>query len=93
LVAMTTTTARDITTTVRAERFRLSMVLALVTLLSVLLSLFLARTIVRPLRRLARAAVRVRRGRARDVVVPTLPSRGDEIGMLARAVSDMTLAL
>ena len=75
------------------ERFRLSLVLALVTLLSVLLSLFLARTIVRPLRRLARAAVRVRRGRARDVVVPTLPTRGDEIGMLARAVSDMTLAL
>ncbi len=32
---------------------------------SVLLSLFLARTIVRPLRRLARAAVRVRLGRAR----------------------------
>ncbi|MGJ3649830.1 stimulus-sensing domain-containing protein [Sphingomonas sp. GlSt437] len=93
MVAMTTSTARDITTTVRAERFRLSLVLALVTLLSVLLSLFLARTIVRPLRRLARAAVRVRRGRARDVVVPTLPTRGDEIGMLARAVSDMTLAL
>jgi two-component system sensor histidine kinase ChvG len=90
---MTTINARDITQTVRVERFRLSVVLAAVTLLSILLSLFLARTIVRPLRRLARAAVRVRLGRAREVVVPRLPSRRDEIGMLARALSDMSLAL
>ncbi|TPG21566.1 HAMP domain-containing protein [Sphingomonas koreensis] len=90
---MTTVNARDITQTVRVERARLSIVLGIVTLLSILLSLFLARTIVRPLRRLARAAVRVRLGRAREVVVPRLPSRGDEIGMLARALSDMSLAL
>src|SRR3546814_9027186 len=56
-------------------------------------SLFLARTIGRPLGRLARAAVRVRLGRAREVVVPRLPSRRDEIGMLARALSDMSQAL
>lgn len=85
--------ARDITETVRVERFRLSVVLSIVTLASVLLSLFLARTIVRPLRRLARAAVRVRLGRAREVVVPRLPDRRDEIGLLARALSDMSLAL
>lgn len=92
-VVMTTVNARDITEIVRIERFRLSVVLAIVSLVSILLSLFLARTIVRPLRRLARAAVRVRLGRAREVVVPRLPSRGDEIGMLARALSDMSLAL
>ncbi|WP_445193167.1 stimulus-sensing domain-containing protein [Sphingomonas sp. Tas61C01] len=92
-VVMTTINARDITQTVRIERFRLSLVLLLVTIVSVLLSLFLARTIVRPLRRLARAAVRVRLGRAREVVVPRLPSRRDEIGSLARALSDMSLAL
>lgn len=90
---MTTINARNITQTVRVERFRLSVVLLVVTLVSVFLSLFLARTIVRPLRRLARAAVRVRLGRAREVVVPRLPERGDEIGMLARALSDMSLAL
>ena len=92
-VVMTTINARDITQTVRIERFRLSLVLLLVTIVSVALSLFLARTIVRPLRRLARAAVRVRLGRAREVVVPRLPSRRDEIGSLARALSDMSLAL
>lgn len=92
-VMMLAFNAREITQTVRLERFRLSIVLAIVTLLSILLSLFLARTIVRPLRRLARAAVRVRLGRAREVVVPRLPTRGDEIGMLARAVSDMSQAL
>jgi len=88
-----TLNARDITRTVRAERFRLAIVMLLTLLTSTLLSLFLARTIVRPLRRLARAAVRVRLGRAREVVVPRLPSRRDEIGTLARALSDMTQAL
>jgi two-component system sensor histidine kinase ChvG len=92
-VMLMTVNARDITRTVRAERFRLAVVVAVVLLASVLLSLFLARTIVRPLRLLARAAVRVRLGRAREVVVPRLPSRRDEIGTLARALSDMTQAL
>ncbi|HEX8387443.1 MAG TPA: HAMP domain-containing sensor histidine kinase, partial [Sphingomonas sp.] len=92
-VVLTSISARDITQRVRVERFRLGVVLMVTTLVSVLLSLFLARTIVRPLRRLARAAVRVRLGRAREVVVPRLPSRRDELGMLARALSDMSLAL
>ncbi|MBN8807475.1 MAG: HAMP domain-containing histidine kinase [Sphingomonas sp.] len=92
-IVMTTVNARDITQTVRNERLRLSILLAAVSLVSVFLSLFLARTIVRPLRRLARAAVRVRLGRAREVVVPRLPSRRDEIGSLARALSDMSQAL
>ncbi|WP_137864012.1 MULTISPECIES: stimulus-sensing domain-containing protein [unclassified Sphingomonas] len=92
-VVMTTVNARDITQTVRAERFRLGMVLLFVSVFSILLSLFLARTIVRPLRLLARAAIRVRLGRAREVVVPRLPDRSDEIGLLARALSDMTQAL
>jgi len=90
---LATLNARDITEVVRAERLRISLVLAAAIITSVLLSLFLARTIVLPLRRLARAAVRVRLGRAREVIVPRLPDRRDEIGMLARAVSDMSQAL
>lgn len=88
-----TVNARDITRTVRAERLRAAIIVGLVLLASVGLSLFLARRIVRPLRRLARAAVQVRLGRAREVVVPRLPDRRDEIGTLARAVSDMTETL
>jgi two-component system sensor histidine kinase ChvG len=87
------TNARSITTTVREERLRLGIVLVITLIVSILLSLFLARTIVLPLRRLARAAVRVRLGRAREVTVPRLPDRRDEIGTLARALSDMTQAL
>ncbi|MBX9796078.1 ATP-binding protein [Sphingomonas sp.] len=93
MAVMTAVNARDITETVRLERFRLSIVLLVTTLVSIYLSLFLARTIVGPLRRLARAAVRVRLGRAREVVVPRLPERRDEIGSLARALSDMSQAL
>jgi two-component system, OmpR family, sensor histidine kinase ChvG len=85
--------ARDIRRLVRAERSRLGLILAATIFLSVLLSLFLARTIALPLRRLARAAALVRLGRAREVVVPRLPSRKDEIGQLARALSDMNQAL
>jgi len=92
-VLLSTANQRDIVRIVRAERLRLGIVLAGVLMISSLLSLFLARTIVRPLRRLARAAHRVRLGRAREVVVPRLPSRHDEIGLLARAVSDMSQAL
>jgi len=87
------TNAADITQSVRAERFRLALVLAVATGVAVSLSLVLAGTIVAPLRRLARAAVQVRLGRAREVVVPRLPSRRDELGQLARAVSDMASAL
>lgn len=87
------TNARWITSTVRAERLDWLLVLAATLIISVLLSRFLARTIVEPLRMLAKAALRVRLGRARDVVVPRLPERRDEIGQLARAVSDMTAAL
>lgn len=84
---------QDVTRLVRAERLRLALIVVAALLLSGALSWFLARTIVRPLRSLAQAAVRVRLGRARDVIVPRLPTRSDEIGMLARAVSDMTQAL
>ena len=90
---LSTTNARDIRLSVRAERFRIGIFFLLVLGISVLLSLFLARTIVRPLRRLAHAAVKVRLGRAQEVTVPRLPSRRDEIGMLARALSDMSNAL
>jgi two-component system sensor histidine kinase ChvG len=90
---LTVRNAVDITESVRAARSTLFFAMLMVMAASALLSLFLARTIVTPLRLLARAAVRVRQGREREVEVPRLPQRSDEIGLLARAVSDMTAAL
>ncbi|MBB4859020.1 two-component system sensor histidine kinase ChvG [Novosphingobium chloroacetimidivorans] len=90
---LVTRNARDITEYVREARQTLAIVVGAALVISVLLSLFLARTIVDPLRALVRAAVRVRLGRDRKVIVPRLPDRRDEIGLLARAISDMTTAL
>ncbi len=90
---LVTTNAREVTRTVRAERLDWLLVLAAALILSILLSRFLARTIVEPLRKLAGAALLVRLGRERDVIVPRLPDRRDEIGQLARAISDMASAL
>ncbi|MBD3730435.1 MAG: sensor N-terminal transmembrane domain-containing protein [Sphingomonadales bacterium] len=90
---LTTRNAVDITNAVRAARTTLVTYFAVALLMSITLSLFLARTIVVPLRQLARAAVAVRLGRDRQVEVPRLPARRDEIGRLARAISDMSAAL
>ncbi|MEO0870957.1 MAG: HAMP domain-containing sensor histidine kinase, partial [Pseudomonadota bacterium] len=90
---LTVRNAVDITESVRSARSALGIAVLVVLFASAFLSLFLARTIVTPLRQLARAAVRVRQGREREVEVPRLPQRSDEIGLLARAVSDMTGAL
>ncbi|WP_347303494.1 stimulus-sensing domain-containing protein [Croceibacterium sp. TMG7-5b_MA50] len=93
MTLLTTRNARDITLAVRAARSQLLLIIAIVLVISFFLSLYLARTIIDPLRRLSRAAVRVRLGRERDVEVPRMGARGDELGVLARAVSDMTAAL
>lgn len=90
---LTTRNAVDITEAVRAARSTLGIAVMLALASSILLSLFLARTIVAPLRLLANSAAKVRQGRDRDVEVPRLPERRDEIGLLARSVSDMTGAL
>lgn len=90
---LTTRNAVDITESVRSARSTLVSAVFLALLVSIALSLFMARTIVRPLQLLAKAAIRVRLGRDRQVEVPRLPQRHDEIGLLARAISDMTSAL
>jgi two-component system sensor histidine kinase ChvG len=87
---LTTRNAVDITQSVRSARSQLLTAIALALVVSIILSLYLASTIIQPLRRLVRAAVQVRTGREREVEVPRMAERGDEIGVLARAVSDMT---
>ena len=92
-VVMAQINDRNNTRLIRSERAALATAMLIAALFSVALSLWLARTIVKPLRQIARAAHRVRLGRAREVRVPRLPARRDEIGMLARAVSDMSQSL
>ena len=90
---LTTRNAPDLVESIRDARQSLAIIVGTALIVSILLSLFLARTIIQPLRLLVRAAIRVRLGRDRAVVVPRLPERRDEIGMLARSISDMSLAL
>lgn len=66
---------------------------ALALSVTILLSLYLAGTIARPVRRLALAAERVRRGHGRRPDIPRFPGRKDEIAELAHALADMTEAL
>jgi len=90
---LTTRNAQDITAAVRAARTSLLTIIAIALFMSTIFSLYLASTIIEPLRRLVRASVLVRSGRERDVEVPRMDERRDEIGLLARNVSDMTAAL
>ena len=56
-------------------------------------SLYLAGFIAEPIRRLAAAADRVRRGSAGRETIPPMAERNDEIGELADSLSAMTRAL
>ena len=77
-------------TAARLTQLRFFLVLAVVMLV---LSLSLANTIAEPVRRLADAAERVRRGIRSRQQIPDFTARSDEIGHLSRALRDMTRAL
>ncbi len=79
--------------TVRSVRFAIIKLFGVALGLTVLLSIYLAGTIARPVRRLAAAAERVRRGSGRQVIIPDFTARGDEIGDLSGALREMTGAL
>ncbi|MCB1377942.1 MAG: stimulus-sensing domain-containing protein [Alphaproteobacteria bacterium] len=87
------TTGGEIDDVLRAERRVVFMTFGLVALVTILLSVFLAGTIAAPLRKLAAAAERVRRGINTRVEIPDYTSRHDEIGDLSGAIRDMTSAL
>ena len=92
-VLLLSTQGADIDKIIGAERikiFRIFMVSAGVMLI---LSLFLASTIAEPMRRLAEAAERVRRGIKARQEIPDFTDRADEIGHLSGALRDMTSAL
>lgn len=60
---------------------------------TIFLSLYLAGVIGRPLKKLARAAENIRQGKGRQVEIPDLSHRQDEIGELSVSLRAMTHAL
>jgi two-component system sensor histidine kinase ChvG len=83
----------DIDAIVHAERMAIVRVFVVAAGVTVLLSILLAGTIAMPLRRLADAADRVRRGVKSRPQIPDFSGRGDEIGHLGQAFRDMTKSL
>ncbi|MTI44572.1 two-component system sensor histidine kinase ChvG [Roseibium hamelinense] len=83
----------DIDAIVRAERIAIMRVFLVAATVTILLSILLAGTIAGPVRRLAAAAERVRKGSDSREEIPEFSDRQDEIGHLARAFRDMTNAL
>jgi two-component system sensor histidine kinase ChvG len=90
---MVTTEGGDIDAILRAERSTLIEVFLVALLVMLISSLYLAGVIAEPIRRLAAAAERVRRGHMGRESMPPMPDRDDEIGELAKSLSDMTNSL
>lgn len=88
------TESGDIDAIVQAERTGIIRVFLVAATVTSVLSVLLASTIAGPVRRLASAAERVRRGvRHRRAELPDFGDRKDEIGHLARVLNEMTNAL
>jgi two-component system sensor histidine kinase ChvG len=83
----------DIDTIIATERWAIVRIFLVSAFIMFLLSLFIAGTIAEPIRRLADAAERVRRGTKSRREIPDFTDRSDEIGHLSGALRDMTKAL
>ncbi len=83
----------DIDGIIAKERYAILQVFLVAAAVMVVLSVLLAGTIAGPMRRLAEAAERVRRGTKSRQEIPDFTVRSDEIGHLSRALRDMTRTL
>jgi len=83
----------DIDRIIASERWAILRIFIASAAVMLILSLFLAGTIAEPMRRLAEAAERVRRGIKSRQQIPDFTDRYDEIGHLSGALRDMTQAL
>jgi two-component system, OmpR family, sensor histidine kinase ChvG len=83
----------DIDKIITSERWAIVRIFLVSSAIMFLLSFFIAGTIAEPIRRLAQAAERVRRGTRSRMEIPDFTCRSDEIGHLSGALRDMTKAL
>ena len=92
-VLLLSTRSGDIDGIIAAERIALLRIFLVAASIMIILSFYLARSIVIPVKRLSRAADRVRNGTKEIDVIPDFSKRSDEIGHLSESLRDMTLAL
>jgi len=92
-VLQLSTQGGDIDRVIASERWAILRFFVVLASVMLILSLSLANTIAEPVRRLADAAERVRRGIRSRQQIPDFTSRSDEIGHLSRALREMTQAL
>ena len=83
----------DIDAIIASERWAIIRLFVIFAGIMLFLSLLLANTIAEPVRRLAAAAERVRRGIKARQEIPDFSGRADEIGELSGALREMTQAL
>jgi two-component system sensor histidine kinase ChvG len=83
----------DIDAVIASERWAILRFFLVLAVVMFVLSLSLAGTIAEPVRKLAEAAERVRRGIKSRQQIPDFTARSDEIGHLSHALRDMTQAL
>jgi two-component system sensor histidine kinase ChvG len=83
----------DIDRVIASERWALLRFFLVTAAVMLVLSVSLANTIAEPVRKLAEAAERVRRGIKSRQQIPDFTNRSDEIGHLSRALGEMTQAL
>jgi two-component system sensor histidine kinase ChvG len=90
---MLTTQEGDIDRIIAEERINILLVFMIAAGVMLVLSFLLAGTIAEPLRKLAEASDRVRRGVGGRQEIPDYSDRPDEIGHLSGSLRDMTQAL
>jgi two-component system sensor histidine kinase ChvG len=93
VLGVLTLEANDVDAIIARERMALIPFILIAIAVTLGSSLLLTQMIAQPVRRLARAADRVRLAGARAISLPDLARRDDELGDLTRSLEDMTQAL
>ena len=93
VLGVLTLEANNVDAIIARERLALVPFILIAIAVTLSSSLLLSQLIAQPVRRLARAADRVRLAGARAISLPDLAKREDELGDLTRSLEDMTQAL
>ncbi|MEL6258937.1 MAG: ATP-binding protein, partial [Pseudomonadota bacterium] len=93
VVGVLTVESGDVEEIIRAERRALIPFILVAVTVAFTMAMGLTWMVARPVRRLANAADRVRAGDARQLELPGVMGRKDEIGRLAQSMEAMTVAL